>query len=381
MENKQLQQIFNTVEKETQDGNCKSCLFCCKTDSENIYCCALEQDKKFSTHELERSNYPCGPCQLGLINQAETGDSLNEAFSCLAYKFRKTLQFNTVVSIVTQIDDQRAFMNNLHDALKLQRQINVDVLGSLVSKLQWQKDDDRRLELLKHYNDKPVSSFTQYDGFAHISKDDYFMDPDADGDCLSSKITQELMTGNTTVRVLIAKGTKKDDVIRLLGKLLDFVKEYQSDVFTAVDVEDSWGKRGFVIKEYTEDNKYHCCPACGEQITPKYGPELFEKDSMTLVCWNCGEKYAPDLIKMLKTYHSNTPKLTYNSDRLSIKWNNCATNDPCAICGARTDPIVGFELFERDSLALVCHQCGRKYAPELTTAVENMQPIPDDIPF
>ena len=102
---------------------------------------------------------------------------------------------------------------------------------------------------------------------------------------------------------------------------------------------------------------------------------------MTLVCWNCGEKYAPDLIKMLKTYHSTRPTLTYNPDRLSIKWNNCATNDPCAICGARTDPIVGFELFERDSLALVCHQCGRKYAPELTTAVENMQPIPDDIPF
>lgn len=53
---------------------------------------------------------------------------------------------------------------------------------------------------------------------------------------------------------------------------------------------------------------------------------------------------------------------TYN---LAIKFNNCASNDPCAICGARTDPSVGPELFMADSWALVCYACGEKYAPDL----------------
>lgn len=51
---------------------------------------------------------------------------------------------------------------------------------------------------------------------------------------------------------------------------------------------------------------------------------------------------------------------------LAIKHNNCASNDPCAICGKRTDPEVGPELFLRDSYALVCYECGMKHDPELT---------------
>lgn len=31
--------------------------------------------------------------------------------------------------------------------------------------------------------------------------------------------------------------------------------------------------------------------------------------------------------------------------RLAVKLNNCASNDPCAICNDRTDPEVGPELF------------------------------------
>ena len=50
---------------------------------------------------------------------------------------------------------------------------------------------------------------------------------------------------------------------------------------------------------------------------------------------------------------------------LAIKLNNAATNDPCAICGARTDPQVGPELFLADSWRVVCWDCGRKYAPTL----------------
>ncbi len=50
---------------------------------------------------------------------------------------------------------------------------------------------------------------------------------------------------------------------------------------------------------------------------------------------------------------------------LEIKLNNAASNDPCEICGARTDPEVGPELFLAGSWALVCYECGDKYAPEL----------------
>jgi hypothetical protein len=50
---------------------------------------------------------------------------------------------------------------------------------------------------------------------------------------------------------------------------------------------------------------------------------------------------------------------------LAIKLNNCAANDPCAICGERTDPEVGPELFLEGTWALVCYECGNKYAPQL----------------
>jgi hypothetical protein len=59
-----------------------------------------------------------------------------------------------------------------------------------------------------------------------------------------------------------------------------------------------------------------------------------------------------------------------NRARLAIKLNNCATNDPCALCGQRTDPRVGPELFIGETFALVCHQCGRENAPELMLLLE-----------
>lgn len=48
-----------------------------------------------------------------------------------------------------------------------------------------------------------------------------------------------------------------------------------------------------------------------------------------------------------------------------LKYNNTATNDPCAICGERTDPHIGLELFLEGTWALVCVECGMKTAPEL----------------
>ena len=55
---------------------------------------------------------------------------------------------------------------------------------------------------------------------------------------------------------------------------------------------------------------------------------------------------------------------------LAIKLNNCATNDPCALCGNRTDPTTGPELFLAHSWALVCWECGRENAPALVALLE-----------
>ncbi len=50
---------------------------------------------------------------------------------------------------------------------------------------------------------------------------------------------------------------------------------------------------------------------------------------------------------------------------LVIKSNNAGTNDPCAVCGRRTDPCVGPELFLEGTSELVCYDCGDRYAPAL----------------
>jgi len=55
---------------------------------------------------------------------------------------------------------------------------------------------------------------------------------------------------------------------------------------------------------------------------------------------------------------------------LAIKRNNLASNDPCAICGGRTDPAIGPELFMADSWRVVCWDCGREHAPELVALLE-----------
>lgn len=55
--------------------------------------------------------------------------------------------------------------------------------------------------------------------------------------------------------------------------------------------------------------------------------------------------------------------------RLVIRMNNVLTNDPCAICGARTDP-TGVDLMLADRPALVCHKCGLTHAPALTRLLD-----------
>ena len=61
------------------------------------------------------------------------------------------------------------------------------------------------------------------------------------------------------------------------------------------------------------------------------------------------------------------------SDVVCIRLNNVATNDPCAICGQRTDPDISPELFAAGTYSLVCYDCGMKYAPDVMQELSTLK--------
>jgi hypothetical protein len=51
-----------------------------------------------------------------------------------------------------------------------------------------------------------------------------------------------------------------------------------------------------------------------------------------------------------------------------IQFNNCAISRPCGLCGERTDPDAGPEIFLKWNWRLICDQCAWRYAPALAEA-------------
>jgi len=51
-------------------------------------------------------------------------------------------------------------------------------------------------------------------------------------------------------------------------------------------------------------------------------------------------------------------------DRVALKTNNVITNDPCALCGMRTDPC-GLDFFLDGTSSLVCDECAKRIDPGL----------------
>jgi hypothetical protein len=70
---------------------------------------------------------------------------------------------------------------------------------------------------------------------------------------------------------------------------------------------------------------------------------------------------APELARWIK---SEREKMITGKD-LAIRPNNCAVNGWCPVCGGRTDPMCGFELFIRGTFTPVCHRCGDRLNPKL----------------
>jgi hypothetical protein len=56
--------------------------------------------------------------------------------------------------------------------------------------------------------------------------------------------------------------------------------------------------------------------------------------------------------------------MSHEAMTVTLKANNCITNDPCAWCGERTDP-AGLDFFVPGTWSLVCAECARVRAPEV----------------
>lgn len=50
-----------------------------------------------------------------------------------------------------------------------------------------------------------------------------------------------------------------------------------------------------------------------------------------------------------------------DTPEIELNINNCASNDPCAFCGKRTDPYIPLAYFKKGTYATVCPDCIEKY--------------------
>lgn len=85
------------------------------------------------------------------------------------------------------------------------------------------KNENKKTDLLRHYNRREPVKFIQYDIFTK-GFDDEIVIPDKDGYSLFRGTTEELMTGAYTLRVLIIPNTKKEIVIKGLKKVIEWVE-------------------------------------------------------------------------------------------------------------------------------------------------------------
>jgi hypothetical protein len=82
----------------------------------------------------------------------------------------------------------------------------------------------RKSELLAHYAGREPHLYHQYDGWLDVDTGDSIVVPDSDRDALTGTDSWELRSGGIAVRVQIEDGTSKGDAVRLLKKILGWVK-------------------------------------------------------------------------------------------------------------------------------------------------------------
>jgi len=63
---------------------------------------------------------------------------------------------------------------------------------------------------------------------------------------------------------------------------------------------------------------------------------------------------------------------------LAIRPCNVAVNGTCPVCGERTDPACGPELFVRGTFDAVCHECGERLNPALMRNLNRLAALAND---
>ena len=57
--------------------------------------------------------------------------------------------------------------------------------------------------------------------------------------------------------------------------------------------------------------------------------------------------------------------------KIAIQPNNCAIDEPCAICGELYEPPLPIALFLAETWEVVCFKCGKEHAPDLIDLKEH----------
>ena len=79
-------------------------------------------------------------------------------------------------------------------------------------------------KLLDHYAQSEPQAFRQFDGYVEIDFPDCFVVADSDNDSVTQGISHELWGSEVTVRVHVREGSRRNDAIRLLEKILEWIK-------------------------------------------------------------------------------------------------------------------------------------------------------------
>jgi len=82
---------------------------------------------------------------------------------------------------------------------------------------------------------------------------------------------------------------------------------------------------------------------------------------------------APELATWIKNERDNM----IGGKDLVIRLSNAACNGGCPVCGGRTDPQIGPEVFLRGTWQEVCHECGDRLNPALMESLRKLAPAFD----
>jgi hypothetical protein len=127
------------------------------------------------------------------------------------------------------------------------------------------KRDNLKEELLKKYSGKDPHPFYQFDGFDEGEFNYDVLTGDDAGDSINNTVTYELMSGIADVRVLINPKTQYHDVIRLLEKILEWIKEDGlGSVAKELKRQNAWLDQP-ICPRCRETNKHH--QLCGTSLT------------------------------------------------------------------------------------------------------------------